>query len=1047
MRIGRTNLGTSQLGFSQTSTGERRDEMNPRVDPAAFDTSAGMQEFAASVKGAAEQLKAFEDERAGFAAMTQFSEATGQVEIGMRDLADNAAPDGAGFSGGTAKMLEERRAEFMKTVPPALRDQYTARWAEYSRDVMLRSDDFSRKAATGNALSVLGARIDAGQKAIYDNPGAMPGQAAELSEFLATAPIPPAEKDKLQKQAMQKFSLANIEGQLRASGGALFVPAGSAGVKPLMQAVVTVESSNRSGLVSPAGAVGLAQVLENDDLFRTGSEIAQELGDENFPFDGTQEERQEYLKDDEISVQYGTYYLNKQLTKYGGDVVLALIAYNAGAGRADEFRANGRDFSKLPTETQGYVPKVLKALTGGDIAIPEAMNTLAEHLTFDQLVVADNLKDAAVNRAEVASGKALALKADTDVAAMSTPYEKIRKQVFKGFLTQEGAMAAVDEMLADPSLTFTPEQAADLRGKMTKGVQTADLARFKMRELLKDPEMRELVQAFLFSDTTGELTLETLTGALEAEGRTQVEQRRAAVAEQRVARNVAYEQAGLNLASGADEYSGENGLAYIKQLHADGTVDPEKRRTQHNELMGIWRKTNEDMLKRGEIVGKIAAGHSFGPADADDFSLLVTTTEIDLLNTAKSPEGQPSREIWFSGTILPLVAETGVTPGNVMATLKKQAASPQWEDNKFALRAMAQLQMSRPEDFRTQFGSDTADRVTAFVTLMDTLGEGKTATYFASLRDPQQASARAALQATSKKELSELDLNDLRSSFDGMWPGVGLGNAASFAGQAGATMLLADYHNLYNAIRPLYPDASGAHSAALKSLQGTWGLDTNNNLMQYPPSKQYPAQDGDHLWVLDQFRRENNLPLDGSSQIVMQPVVNGKDIARKGGQMEYLVTAVNPDGTGLVVNNWYPDPEEAFEYRNVSLAAMGLPVTAETAAHRRFQSLLRDYDGLKTKKLSNAMRISAQSDMMREMDTILAEATEEETTVLRSIFEPSVNWMPIVAVGKGAIKALDYMGSLGMQRYTPSAQLREIIRGSQQPGVMDDWTKTLPMVP
>lgn len=42
------------------------------------------------------------------------------------------------------------------------------------------------------------------------------------------------------------------------------------------------------------------------------------------------------------------------------DMEAVLIAYNAGPGRANKFRTNGRDYSKLPTETQRYLQRAEK---------------------------------------------------------------------------------------------------------------------------------------------------------------------------------------------------------------------------------------------------------------------------------------------------------------------------------------------------------------------------------------------------------------------------------------------------------------------------------------------------------------------------------------------------------------------------------------------------------------------------------------------------------------------------------------------------------------
>ncbi len=56
--------------------------------------------------------------------------------------------------------------------------------------------------------------------------------------------------------------------------------------------------------------------------------------------------------------------LRRYLRMFGGDVSLALVAYNAGEGRARQFvrEVRERGAGRLPRETAAYIPKVLGAL-------------------------------------------------------------------------------------------------------------------------------------------------------------------------------------------------------------------------------------------------------------------------------------------------------------------------------------------------------------------------------------------------------------------------------------------------------------------------------------------------------------------------------------------------------------------------------------------------------------------------------------------------------------------------------------------------------------
>lgn len=95
----------------------------------------------------------------------------------------------------------------------------------------------------------------------------------------------------------------------------------------LVAAVINVESSFRPDVVSSAGAVGLMQVVPS-----TAQPIARDAGIKG-KMDVTA------LSDPDTNIRIGTLYLAELLARYGGDVKLALAAYNAGMGNADHWAA------------------------------------------------------------------------------------------------------------------------------------------------------------------------------------------------------------------------------------------------------------------------------------------------------------------------------------------------------------------------------------------------------------------------------------------------------------------------------------------------------------------------------------------------------------------------------------------------------------------------------------------------------------------------------------------------------------------------------------
>jgi len=110
----------------------------------------------------------------------------------------------------------------------------------------------------------------------------------------------------------------------------------------LLVAVGWVESRYRQERVSPAGAVGIMQVtaIAHQDVDSSGR-LSRQYPAHN--------------------VRLGSRYLAQALQENGGNVVLALIQYNA--GYAGVIRA--RSLRGVPDETAHYTQRVLTIYSGG----------------------------------------------------------------------------------------------------------------------------------------------------------------------------------------------------------------------------------------------------------------------------------------------------------------------------------------------------------------------------------------------------------------------------------------------------------------------------------------------------------------------------------------------------------------------------------------------------------------------------------------------------------------------------------------------------------
>jgi soluble lytic murein transglycosylase len=109
-----------------------------------------------------------------------------------------------------------------------------------------------------------------------------------------------------------------------------------------LAAVVYVESRFDPNAHSEAGALGLMQLLPE-----TAEGIALRTGGTDFVVAD--------LRDPEINVRYGSWYLDHLLEKYGTRE-LALAAYHAGQGNVDEWLRTGSEIA-FP-ETRDYVRRV-----------------------------------------------------------------------------------------------------------------------------------------------------------------------------------------------------------------------------------------------------------------------------------------------------------------------------------------------------------------------------------------------------------------------------------------------------------------------------------------------------------------------------------------------------------------------------------------------------------------------------------------------------------------------------------------------------------------
>lgn len=142
--------------------------------------------------------------------------------------------------------------------------------------------------------------------------------------------------------------------------------AGAPGLQQLVGAVLQQESSGIATAESPVGASGLMQIMPDTARELAPSDLAGKSDDEV----------KAWLKaNPNRNVEMGTAYLSQNLRRFGGDVSAALVAYNAGPSRAEEWIKSGKNDAILPAETRDYKEKILAKLNmGGDPGGPVLFN-------------------------------------------------------------------------------------------------------------------------------------------------------------------------------------------------------------------------------------------------------------------------------------------------------------------------------------------------------------------------------------------------------------------------------------------------------------------------------------------------------------------------------------------------------------------------------------------------------------------------------------------------------------------------------------------------
>ena len=122
----------------------------------------------------------------------------------------------------------------------------------------------------------------------------------------------------------------------------------------LVAAIIKNESNFKHDAVSKVGAVGLMQIMPE-----TGRWIAEQMGLENYQDSDLYQTRK--------NIRMGCWYVGELEHEFQHNLVLLMVAYNAGRGQTHEWmQENGWDYNfndikSIPyTDTREYVAKVMQ---------------------------------------------------------------------------------------------------------------------------------------------------------------------------------------------------------------------------------------------------------------------------------------------------------------------------------------------------------------------------------------------------------------------------------------------------------------------------------------------------------------------------------------------------------------------------------------------------------------------------------------------------------------------------------------------------------------
>lgn len=173
----------------------------------------------------------------------------------------------------------------------------------------------------------------------------------------------------------------------------------------LVAGLIYTESRFNENAISKMGAMGLMQIMP-----QTAQRISKTMGRGDFSYSK--------LYDPKYNIKLGCYYLKQLIDKNNGDLIKALLAYNAGEQRVIDFEKK----MPIPQETSNFIKKVndmwgiYEKIYGRSLIAGQAEQKNKETIQRKQL--GDKIKEA--------EKQGLILKADNEKSFLSKIWRRFR---------------------------------------------------------------------------------------------------------------------------------------------------------------------------------------------------------------------------------------------------------------------------------------------------------------------------------------------------------------------------------------------------------------------------------------------------------------------------------------------------------------------------------------------------------------------------------------------------------------------------------------------